>query len=160
MHWNSFLQNGKVYKILINKRLMNLQAWLINKRLMNLQAWDALVPNYRNMSSINCTVREVWRWEICKWIYYILSIMDCRIFFFGYGGARYIFNHWCKSDICFDLLVLIGPWILKKNRITKIALYCLAAYCLSIVLIMISKNFLSKSQTFHSLWIHKTGCSW
>lgn len=49
------------------------------------------------------------------------------------------------------ILVLIGSLILKKNRITKIVLYCLAAYCLSIVLIMISKNFLSKSQTFHSL---------
>ena len=22
--------------------------------------------------------------------------------FFGYGGARYIFNHWCKGDIYFD----------------------------------------------------------
>ena len=39
------------------------------------------------------------------------------------------------------ILVLIGSRILKKNRITKIALYCLAAYCLSIVLIMISKTF-------------------
>ena len=46
------------------------------------------------------------------------------------------------------ILVLIGSLILKKNRITKIALYCLAAYCLSIVLIMISKTFYPSPRPF------------
>lgn len=46
------------------------------------------------------------------------------------------------------ILVLIGSRIFKNNKITKIALYCLAAYCLSIVLIMISKTFYPSPRPF------------
>ena len=46
------------------------------------------------------------------------------------------------------ILVLIGSRIFKNNKITKIALYCLAAYCLSIVLILISKTFYPSPRPF------------
>lgn len=45
-------------------------------------------------------------------------------------------------------MVLIGSRIFKNNKITKIALYCLAAYYLSIVLIMISKTFYPSPRPF------------
>lgn len=46
------------------------------------------------------------------------------------------------------ILVLIGSRIFKNNKITKIALYCLAAYGFSIVLIMISETFYPSPRPF------------
>lgn len=49
------------------------------------------------------------------------------------------------------ILVLIGSKILKRDRIFKIALYCLVAYFFSIVLIMISKTFYPSPRPFIAL---------
>lgn len=49
------------------------------------------------------------------------------------------------------MLVLIGSWIMKKDKINEIALMCLIAYCFSIVLIMISKTFYPSTRPFIAL---------
>lgn len=52
---------------------------------------------------------------------------------------------------CLIILVLIGSWIFKKERINKIAILCFIAYFLSIVLIMISKTFYPSTRPFLAL---------
>lgn len=63
----------------------------------------------------------------------IYSITDVRVIF------------------CLIILVLIGSWVLKKEKINKIALLCFIAYFLSIVLIMISKTFYPSPRPFLAL---------
>ncbi|WP_295618460.1 phosphatase PAP2 family protein [uncultured Methanobrevibacter sp.] len=49
------------------------------------------------------------------------------------------------------ILALIASWILKNDKVKKIALLCLLAYGFSIILIMISKTFYPSPRPFIAL---------